>query len=140
AGNDERPARAVLLQLRQLEDRVDRFLAGAVDEGARVDDDALGVLGRRRERKAGLGQHAEHELGIDLVLRAAERRQMDLHGWERYTVQARRARRCESLWTGARWRDTHPPGARSSAVCRRSSRTRRPGPPGSTPAPGLSNP
>src|SRR5262245_944830 len=79
AGDDERAARAALLQLGQLEDRVDRLLAGAVDEGARVDDDALGVFWGGRERKPGLGQHAEHELGIDLVLRAAERRQVDLH-------------------------------------------------------------
>src|SRR4029453_13213505 len=82
-------ARAALLQLGQLEDRVDRLLAGPIDEGARVDDEALGVFRDRRERKPGLGQHAEHELGIDLVLRAAERRQVDLHGWGQYTVQVR---------------------------------------------------
>ena len=96
AGDDEGAARAALLQFGQLEDRVDRLLAGAIDEGARVDDDALGVLGVLGERKSGLGQHAEHELGIDLILRAAERRQVDLHGWGQYTVPAGRASRCGS--------------------------------------------
>ena len=37
-----------LLELGQLEDRVDRLLAGPVDEGAGVDDEALGVLGPLR--------------------------------------------------------------------------------------------
>src|SRR5207245_7530593 len=80
ARDDEGTAGPPLLQLRELEDRVDRFLARTVDEGAGVDDEALGVFGALRERKPGLGQHAEHQLGVHLVLRAAEGRQMDLHG------------------------------------------------------------
>src|SRR5262249_61158604 len=79
ARDDERPAGALLLQLRELQDRLDRLLARAVDEGAGVDDEALRVLGPLGEREPGLGQHAEHQLGVDLVLRTAERRQMDLH-------------------------------------------------------------
>jgi hypothetical protein len=29
---------------------------------------------------AGAGEHAQHQLGIDLILRAAESGEMDLHG------------------------------------------------------------
>src|SRR5262249_40920294 len=79
ARDDERPAGALLLQLRELEDRLDRFLARAIDEGAGVDDEALRILGPLGEREPGLGQHAEHQLGVDVVLRTAERRQMNLH-------------------------------------------------------------
>jgi len=82
AGDDEGAAGSPLLQLRELQDRLDRFLARAVDERAGVDDEALGVLGALREREPGLGQHAEHQLGVDLVLRTAEGRQMHLHGRE----------------------------------------------------------
>src|SRR5207249_1983004 len=82
AGDDERPAGAALLEPGELEDRVDRLLARAVDERAGVDDEALGVLGPLCQRESGFGQHAEHQLGIDLVLRAAQGRQVDLHGWQ----------------------------------------------------------
>src|SRR6185436_15772913 len=90
AGDDERAAGALLLQLRELQDRVDRFFARAVDEGAGVDDEALGIFGALGQRESSLGQHAEHQLGIDLVLRAAEGRQVDLHGREP-VYSARRA-------------------------------------------------
>ena len=79
AGDDQRAARAPLLQLRQLEDGLDRLLARPVDERAGVDDEALGVLGPLDQREPGLGQQPEHQLGVDLVLRAAEGREMDLH-------------------------------------------------------------
>src|SRR3989441_1983238 len=79
ARDDERAAAPRLLEPRQLEDRVHRLLARTVDEGARVDDEALGLLGLGREGEAGLGEHAEHQLGVDLVLGAAEGREMDLH-------------------------------------------------------------
>jgi len=79
ARDDQRPAAAAPLQLGELEDRVHRFLAGAVDEGAGVDDHALGVFGALGEREPGRGQHAEHELGVDLVLRAAEGGQVHAH-------------------------------------------------------------
>ena len=38
-----------------------------------------GVLGSLRQREAGLGQHAEHQLRVDLVLGAAEGGEVDLH-------------------------------------------------------------
>ena len=55
------------------------MLARAVDEGAGVDDHALGILGALREREPGPGQHAEHQLRVDLVLRAPEGGEVDLH-------------------------------------------------------------
>src|SRR5207245_219334 len=45
AGDDQRRAASALLELGQLQDRVDRFLARAVDEGARVDAESVGILG-----------------------------------------------------------------------------------------------
>src|SRR5207302_757089 len=74
-----RAAAPALLELGELEDRVDGLLARSIDEGAGVDDEALGVLGALGERKAGLGEHPEHQLGIHLVLRTAKGREMDLH-------------------------------------------------------------
>ena len=68
-----------LLQLRELEDGIDRFLARPVDEGAGVDDQALGALGLFGDLVAGAGEHAQHQLGVDLVLGTAEGREMDLH-------------------------------------------------------------
>src|SRR5207249_9966072 len=79
ARDDERTAAARLLEPRELEDRRDRLLARAVDEGARVDDEALGVLGPGGQGKAGFGEHPEHQLGVDLILRTAEGREMNLH-------------------------------------------------------------
>src|SRR5262249_21938778 len=89
AGDDERATGALFLELRELQDGVDRLLAGAVDEGARVDDEALGVLGPLGERESGLGQHAEHQLGVDLVLGTAEGGQVNLHGPGQYTGATR---------------------------------------------------
>src|SRR5262245_8830130 len=42
AGDDETRALAVALLLRHLEDRVDRFLLGVVDERARIHDEDVG--------------------------------------------------------------------------------------------------
>ena len=47
AGDDQPPARAVLLVLRHLEDGVDRLLLRRVDERAGVDDEHVGVRRRR---------------------------------------------------------------------------------------------
>src|SRR6266850_2776583 len=79
AGDDERAAGAALLELRQLEDRGHRFLARAVDERARVHDEALRLLRALDDRMAGGGQAPEHQLGVDLVLGAAQRGEVDLH-------------------------------------------------------------
>ena len=83
AGHDEGAAAPLLLEPRQLEDRLHRLLARAVDERAGVDDQTLGVLGLLDERKARLAQEAEHQLGVDLILRTAQGREVDLHGRQR---------------------------------------------------------
>ena len=60
-----------------LEDGVDALLLGGVDERARVDDDDVGRLGRVHQRVARGLDLAEHQLGVDLVLRTAERHEVD---------------------------------------------------------------
>src|SRR5262249_43564111 len=42
-GDDEAPALTVLLVLRHLENRVDRFLLGRIDERAGIDDEDVGL-------------------------------------------------------------------------------------------------
>ena len=65
------------LVLRHLEDRVDALFLGRVDERAGVDDDDVGVVGRVDQRVAGGLDLAEHQLGVDLVLRTTERHEVD---------------------------------------------------------------
>ena len=72
AGDDQPRAVAVALVLRHLEDRVDRFLLGRVDERARVDDEHLGVAGVGGDLVPRVAREAEHHLAVDEVLRAAE--------------------------------------------------------------------
>src|SRR5205085_6303445 len=61
------------LPLRDLEDRVDRFLFRSVDEAARVDDDDVGLVEVVRDRDVGVTlKLSKHDLGIDEILRAAE--------------------------------------------------------------------
>ena len=70
-------AAPAFLYSRHLEDRVDALLFGGVDERARVDDDDVGALGRVDQRVAGGLDLAEHQLGVDLVLRATEGHEVD---------------------------------------------------------------
>src|SRR5436189_1197440 len=79
AGDDQGAAHAALLEPGEGEDRVHRLLARAVDERARVHDEALGLLGALDDRMAGGGQAPEHQLGVDLVLGTAQRGEVDLH-------------------------------------------------------------
>ena len=74
-----RLARAVLLVLRHLEDRVDRLLLGGVDERAGVHDEHVGFGRVARQLVARLLRQAEHHLGVDEVLGAAEGNETDLH-------------------------------------------------------------
>jgi hypothetical protein len=78
AGDDELSLRRLLV-LGHLEDRVDALFFGGVDERAGVDDDDVGIVRRVDQRVPGRFDLAEHELGIDLVLRATERDEVDLH-------------------------------------------------------------
>ena len=75
AGYDETLGAAAVgyFVLDHLEDGVDGFLFGAVDEGAGVDDEDVGVFGAGRELGAAAMEQAHHDLGVDEVFGAAER-------------------------------------------------------------------
>ena len=66
---------AVFVQ--RLADRVERLRDGGVDEAARVDDDQVRAVVRRRDRIAFGAQLRQDLLGIDERLRAAERHEAD---------------------------------------------------------------
>ena len=72
AGDDQLLRAAGLLVLGHLEDGVDRFLLGGIDEAAGVDDEDVGIGGMRRQLVALRGELAHHDFGIDEILRAAE--------------------------------------------------------------------
>ncbi len=82
-----RRQRPLALELRHLEDGVDRLLLGRVDERAGVDDDDVGVAGVGGDLVPGLSRVAQHDLAVDEVLRAAERDEADLHGYSRYSMR-----------------------------------------------------
>ena len=75
AGDDEALGAAAVgdLVLNHLEDGVDGFLLGGVDEGAGVDDEDVGVFGAGGKLGASAMEQAHHDLGINEVLGAAER-------------------------------------------------------------------
>src|SRR5690554_6207066 len=77
ARDDEPLALSLLFILRHLEDRIDRLFFGGPDEAAGVDDDDLGLLGRGDEAIALIIAHTKHHLGVDAILRAAERDEVD---------------------------------------------------------------
>ncbi len=74
-------AQAALLV--RVEDCVDGFLLRGVDERAGVDDEHVGLVGVGRDFHSVFQNAAEHDLGIDEVLRAAERDDADLGGFLR---------------------------------------------------------
>ena len=81
--DDEALAAAVGLVARHLEDGVDRLLLRLADEAAGVDDDDVGARRVVDVREAGALGDAEHHLGVDAVLGAAEADEVDrlvLHG------------------------------------------------------------
>ena len=63
-----------------MENRLDGFLLRGIDERAGVDDEHVGLAGIRGDLHAAPGGVAEHDLGIDEILGAAERDHADLHG------------------------------------------------------------
>ena len=75
AGYDEALGAASVgdLVLDHLEDGVDGFLLGGVDEAAGVDDEDVGVFGAGGELGSSAMEQAHHDLGVDEVLGAAER-------------------------------------------------------------------
>ena len=72
AGGDDAPPRRATLPLLGRQERLDRLHAGGVDEGAGVDDEEVGVLRVLDDFGAGRGEAAEDQLGVHLVLGAAE--------------------------------------------------------------------
>src|SRR5262249_25023083 len=55
-----------------LQNCVDRFLLGALDERAGINYDDVGVFSAPRQFGTGAGQHAHHHLAVDKVLGTAE--------------------------------------------------------------------
>ena len=66
-----------LLELRHLEDRLDGLFFGGLNERTGVDDDDFGVVRGFRDRVSILFQQAQHDLGVDQVLGAAEAHEID---------------------------------------------------------------
>ena len=64
-----------------LEDGVDRFLLGRVDEGAGVDDEDIGGFGVGGDARAGAVEQAHHDLAVDEVFGAAEADEADAQGF-----------------------------------------------------------
>ena len=54
------------------QDRVDRFLLGAFDERAGIDDDDVGIFGARGQFGSGPRQQAHHDFAVHQVLGAAQ--------------------------------------------------------------------
>ena len=71
ARDDQLLSRALALGV--FEDRLGRLGFGRVDESAGVDDDRVCLVGLRDERPARRAELRDHHLGIDQVLRAAQR-------------------------------------------------------------------
>ncbi len=79
SGNDEFPGFAVGLEAGHLEDGVDGFLFGGVDEGAGIHDEHVGGLGIADDAGAGVIEEAHHNFAIDEILGAAEADESDAH-------------------------------------------------------------
>ena len=63
-----------------IEDGLDGFLLGGIDERAGVDDEYVGVVGICREPEAFFLEAAEHDFGIHKIFGAAEADHSDF-GW-----------------------------------------------------------
>ncbi len=72
AGHDDAADLALLFEAQHFADDGQRLLPGRLDKAAGVDDDHVGPLGLGDERVAGLGQGAQHSLGVNEVLGTAE--------------------------------------------------------------------
>jgi len=78
AGDDELFGVAFGFEAGHLEDGVDGFLLGGVDEGAGVYDEDLGLFGAGGQARAAAVEEAHHDLGFDQVFGAAEADKADL--------------------------------------------------------------
>ena len=80
SGNDQPLRLTAMLELvlHHLEDGIHRLLLGGIDEATGVDDEDLSVLGARGQLTAGAVEQPHHHLGVNQVLRAAQRYESDL--------------------------------------------------------------
>ena len=85
------------LHVGERERDVDRLLAGRLDERAGVDDDEVGVLGGRRGREPVGEQGGDDLVGVDGVLRAAERLDVEALGHRSTTAYRRPLRRLRRM-------------------------------------------
>ena len=74
------PTGSGLLEPGHLEDRVDRFFPGGLDESAGVDHEDLGGGGIRRDHHPVLSEGAHHDLGVHQVLGATQGDEAHLDG------------------------------------------------------------
>ena len=81
SGDDELLGFAMRLMAGHLEDGVDRFLLGRVDEGAGVDDQDVGGFGVAGDARAGVVEQAHHDFAVDEVFGAAEADESDAQGF-----------------------------------------------------------
>src|SRR5512133_1859102 len=70
--NDQGVAAAIALALGQVQDGIDTFLLGLFDKGTGIDDDNIGIFFVSGDLVLLLGEHPQHDLGINQVLRAAK--------------------------------------------------------------------
>ena len=71
AGDDELFGVTLGFEAGHLEDGVDGFLLGGIDEGAGVDDEDFGLFGTGGQARATAVEEAHHDLGVDQVFGAA---------------------------------------------------------------------
>ena len=77
AGDDQLLGAADLLVLGHLQDGVDRFLFGGIDETAGVDDQDIGLIGMRGEFVAPGDELPHHDFTIDEVFGTAQTDETD---------------------------------------------------------------
>ena len=77
AGDDQLLGAADLLVLGHLQDGIDRFFLGGVDETARVDHEHVGLIGMRGEFVAAGDKLPHHDFTIDEVFGTAQTDETD---------------------------------------------------------------
>ena len=81
SGDDQLLRFSMGLVASHLEDGVDRFLFGRVDEGAGIDDQHVGSGGIVGDARAGVVEQAHHDFAVDEVLGATEADESDPQGF-----------------------------------------------------------
>src|SRR5439155_14001084 len=79
ACDDELLARAALLVLGHLQNRVDGLLFGGIDERAGIDHEHVGARCIVRDLVPRVAGQTQHDLGVDEVLGTAEGEKANLH-------------------------------------------------------------